>query len=70
MKKESAFRKLTLVFLMFTFWLKSQAQAPGGVPYGDPKPVEFDLVNTIIFIVVPILLIAFFFWYRRRRRKK
>jgi len=64
------FRKLSFLILMFTFWLQSQAQAPGGVPYGEPEPVEFDLFNTIILIVLPILLIIFYFWYRTRKKKK
>ncbi len=51
--------KFAVVILMMILWLPSPAQAPGGVPYGEPKPVEFDLFNTIILIVVPVLLIIF-----------
>ena len=55
---------------MFIISFLSEAQAPGGVPYGQPEPVEFDLFNTIILIVLPILLIIFYFWYRTRKKKK
>jgi|GEM_PF-1864497 len=70
MKKMNIYGKITFVILMITFWFESQAQAPGGVPYGEPKAVEFDLFNTILLIVVPVLLIIFYLWYRRRKKRK
>jgi len=63
-------RKSGISILMLFISFLSEAQAPGGVPYGQPEPVEFDLFNTIILIVLPILLIIFYFWYRARKKKK
>ncbi len=70
MSRIKILRNFAVVVLMMVLWLPSLAQAPGGVPYGEPKPVEFDLFNTIILIVLPVLLIIFFIWYRKRRNKK
>ncbi|MCK3684972.1 hypothetical protein [Maribellus sp. YY47] len=60
-------------FLLTAFLLvaiQSMAQAPSGVPYGQPEPLEFDLVNIIVFIIVPALIILLYIGFKRKNRKK
>ena len=65
------YKKLIFLFLIqIAATALSLAQAPGGVPYANPEPVDFNLFNTILLIVVPVLIFIIFFWYRRRRKKR
>ncbi len=50
--------------------VQSMAQAPSGVPYGQPEPLELDLFNIIVFIVLPLVLIAVYIGFKRKNRKK
>jgi len=53
---------LTFLISVITF-----AQAPGGVPYGEPEPVHWDLASIILLIVIPV---AILFVYFKRKKKK
>lgn len=50
--------------------LQSVAQAPSGVPYGQPEPLELNLFNIIVFIVLPLVLIVIYIGFKRKKRKK
>ncbi|WP_340112908.1 hypothetical protein [Maribellus mangrovi] len=64
MLKKSGLFILLLVFSTLLF-----AQAPGGVPYGDPEPVEWDLFNVILLIGIPVLILVVYFWRKRNKKK-
>ncbi|MFV0594031.1 MAG: hypothetical protein ACK5M7_21850 [Draconibacterium sp.] len=59
--------KLYLLILTFLFSLATFAQAPGGVPYGEPEPVKWDLANIVLLIVIPVVIL---FVYFKRKKKK
>ncbi len=63
-------KKLATLLTLLTSVLFSFAQAPSGVPYGQPDELELDLTNIIVFIVLPLLLIAFFIWFRISKKRK
>ncbi len=63
------FKKTGILLLILLLNLAAKAQAPGGVPYGDPKAIQLSPFNIIIYIVLPLLLILFYFWYRNRKKK-
>jgi len=63
-------RKYFFLAVFLIVAIQSMAQAPRGVPYGQPEPLKFDLVNVIVFIVVPILIIFLYFWFKRKNRKR
>ena len=63
-------RKYFFLAVLQIFAIQSMAQAPSGVPYGQPEPLEFDLVNVIVFIVVPVLIIFLYIWFKRKNRKR
>ncbi len=58
----------TFVLLLFVV-LHSIAQAPSGIPYGKPEPLELNLTNIIFFFVIPILMIIFYIVRRRNKRE-
>ena len=64
------FKRTSAFMVAFQLSLLAKAQAPGGIPYGDPEAIEFNLFNTIFFIVLPLLLIFFYIWYRKKKRKR
>ncbi len=58
---------LTINFLILFLYIFSQA--PGHVPYGKPEPVDFDLFNIILLIVLPVLLIIIYIFQRKKNRR-
>ncbi len=54
-------------FLLFISAL-AIAQAPSGVPYGKSEPLELNLANIIIFIVLPVLVVILYIYWRRKKR--
>jgi hypothetical protein len=62
-------RKSGIFILMLFFSVLSIAQAPGGVPYGEPEPVEWDLFNVILLIVIPVLVLLVYLWRRHKHKK-
>lgn len=63
------FKKAGIFLLVLQLSFLANAQAPGGIPYGEPKAVQFNLTNIIFLIVIPLLLLLFYFWYRNRKKK-
>lgn len=61
-------RKTGALFFNLLFFFSTYAQAPSGVPYGDPEPVEWDLFNIILLIAIPVIILIFYF--KRKRNKK
>ena len=61
------------ITILFSFLLWSSflvtAQLPTHYPTGD-EPVRINLINIIIFFVVPVLLLVFYIYWLRSRRKK
>jgi membrane protein DedA with SNARE-associated domain len=62
-------RKSGIFILMLFLSVLSVAQAPGGVPYGEPDPVEWDLFNVILLIVIPVVVLLVYLWRRRKKKK-
>lgn len=63
-------KKYGIIIVSLFMSVLAEAQAPGGIPYGEPQKVNFNLFNTILLIVIPVLLVVFYFWYRNRKKKK
>lgn len=63
-------KKILLIVNFMVLWFCGYSQAPGNIPYGEAKPVELNLFNIILFIVLPVLLIVFYIFYRRNKIKK
>lgn len=63
------FIRLILALIFSAISTTLFAQAPSGVPYGNPEPINLDLFNVILFIVVPILIVITYFWYRRKKKR-
>lgn len=68
-KIKCMFKKSGLFILLLIFSTLLFAQAPGGVPYGDPEPVEWDLFNVILLIGIPVLILVVYFWRKRNKKK-
>jgi heme/copper-type cytochrome/quinol oxidase subunit 2 len=64
------FRKITTGFCLILLSGSAGAQAPDIVPYGKPDPIEFDLFNIILLIVLPVLLFVAYFLYQRKKKKQ
>jgi hypothetical protein len=62
--------KLTFAFFFTTIWLKSWSQTAEGLFGADAEPIEWNLFNIVLFIVLPILLIIIYIWHRKRKNKK
>ena len=62
--------RITILFslLLWSSFLVT-AQLPTHYPTGD-EPVRINLINIIIFFVVPVLLLVFYIYWLRSRRKK
>lgn len=63
-------RKVSLLILLLSLWMQSQAQTADGLFGADPEPTEWNALNIVLFIVLPILLFVFFLWFRKRKNKK
>jgi zinc transporter ZupT len=61
------------IFLAFAIFfgnfINSLAQSPTHYPSGN-DPVDFTLVNILVYIVAPILMVIIYLWYRRYLYKK
>lgn len=68
-KIQDMFKRLLLALMLLATCTTLFAQAPSGVPYGNPEPVDLDLFNVLLFIVVPILIVITYFWYRRKKKR-
>ncbi|WP_321372855.1 hypothetical protein [uncultured Draconibacterium sp.] len=55
-------------FLLFVSAL-AMAQAPSGIPTGEPEPLELNLVNIIVFIVLPVIIVILYIYWRRKKRR-
>ncbi|WP_319481071.1 hypothetical protein [uncultured Draconibacterium sp.] len=62
-KKASIFTLLLFVAAL------AMAQAPSGIPTGKAEPLELNLTNIIVFIVLPVLIIILYIYWRRKKRK-
>nr|WP_319570712.1 hypothetical protein [uncultured Draconibacterium sp.] len=62
-KKASIF---TLLLFVTAF---AMAQAPSGIPTGKPDPLELNLTNIIVYIVLPVVIVALYIYWRRKKRK-
>lgn len=63
-------QKLTMLFISLVPGFAAPAQAPSGVPYGNPEPVEFTPGNIIIFVVIPLVIVFLYLQYRKKQREK
>jgi hypothetical protein len=63
-------RRLKWSVFFMLIWNPAISQAPDGVPYGDPEPLELTPFNIILYIVVPVLLFVVLFLYRKSLKKK
>jgi len=68
-KIQNMFKRLFFALILSVTCTTLFAQAPSGVPYGDPEPINLDLFNVILFIVIPILIVITYFWYRRKKKR-
>lgn len=65
MKQVKTFISLFLIFFM----LELSAQTPDHYPPVDPEPVDFNLFNIVLYILLPMLLIGGYLLYLRSRKK-
>jgi uncharacterized BrkB/YihY/UPF0761 family membrane protein len=64
-------KKLLLnIVLVFLLVQTTFAQTPDLYPPKDPEPIDFSLLNIILYIVMPLVLIVVFLLYRRKKRKE
>jgi len=63
------YKKAVILLIALQLYIVAKAQAPGGIPYGDPTKIQLSPFNIIVYIVLPLLLILFYFWYRKRKKK-
>lgn len=56
-----------LFFLSISFFMN--AQTPSGIPSGKTEPLELNLVNIIVYIVLPVLLLIFYLIWRSKKKK-
>ncbi|MBN1985274.1 MAG: hypothetical protein JW761_03165 [Prolixibacteraceae bacterium] len=69
-KQFSMIKKVFLAVNFILLWIFTYAQAPRHIPYGEAEPVEFNLLNIILFIVLPVLLIIIYLLYRKKKNKE
>jgi hypothetical protein len=58
---------ISLVFIVFV--LQLNAQTPDNYPPVNPEPIDFNLFNIVLYILLPMLLIIGYLLYRRSRKK-
>ena len=68
-KLQQLLRKTVSLFLGIMTTFSTFAQAPGGVPYGNPEPVEWDLFNVILLIIIPVVILLIYFLRKRNKKK-
>jgi len=61
-------KKLFILIVAFFSMIAGKAQAPGNVPYGEPKQLELTPFNIVVFIVVPVLLFIALILIRRKKK--
>lgn len=60
---------LTISFFLLAL-IFARAQTPDFYPPVDPEPVQFDLFNIVLYIILPIVLVVGYLLYRRYKKKK
>lgn len=64
------YRKFIYIIFFIFFWAQLHAQSPDMYPPTVPEPVDINLFNIVLYIVLPVTVIAVYFWYRKSKRKK
>lgn len=62
-------KKLFILIVAFFSIISGKAQAPGNIPYGEPKQLALTPFNIIVYFVVPVLLFVALILIRRKRKK-
>lgn len=64
--------KKLLLNIVFVFLLVQTtfAQTPDLYPPKNPEPIDFSLLNIILYIILPLMLIIAYFLYRRKKRNE
>ncbi len=64
-------KKILLISILALFTIiAGRAQAPGNIPYGEPKQLELTPFNIILYFVIPVLLFVALILIRRKRNKE
>lgn len=63
-------KKILVTLNFLVLWATVYSQGPTNLPGANPEPVEMNLLNIILFIVVPVLMIIAFIVYRNNKRKQ
>lgn len=69
-KQLNMIKKILITINFLVLWASVYSQGPTTLPGANPDPVEFNLLNIILFIVIPVLMIIFYIVYQRNKRKK
>lgn len=64
------YKWLTVFVLSILFLGKSYAQTPSNYPAPIPEPVKLDLINIIVYIILPVIIVVAYILIRRSVRKK
>nr|WP_320000525.1 hypothetical protein [uncultured Draconibacterium sp.] len=62
-------KKASIFTLLLFVTALAMAQAPSGIPTGKPDPLELNLTNIIVYIVLPVVIVALYIYWRRKKRK-
>ncbi|MFW5644941.1 MAG: hypothetical protein ACOCZL_03430 [Bacteroidota bacterium] len=63
------FNAIIIFAILLLTSFSGMAQLPTHYPTGDEK-VAFNLINILIFFIVPVLLLVFYIYWLRAKRKK
>jgi hypothetical protein len=62
--------KITTLLILVMAHLFVAAQSPDMYPPPVPKPVDIDIFNIILYIVLPILIVVAYFAYKNWQKKQ
>jgi hypothetical protein len=62
--------KVTTLLILVMAHLFVAAQSPDMYPPPVPKPVDIDIFNIILYIVLPILIVVAYFAYKNWQKKQ
>jgi hypothetical protein len=62
--------KVTTLLILVMSHLFVAAQSPDMYPPPVPKPVDIDIFNIILYIVLPILIVVAYFAYKNWQKKQ
>ena len=64
------YRKTVILFIFLLADIITYAQTPDMYPPPVPQPVEVDVFNIVLYVVLPILIVVAYIAYRRWQNKE